>query len=287
MSDRILIGTSIAPGGRIEVQRRAVDSWRDLNFDVASYNHPMEIEQLSDLFPDVTFEPTVRTGQLWSGKPVIFISDILRALKASRRGICGIINSDILITRNDQFVDGVRALAKDGFVYGPRVDVDNIDQLDSQLDLFGADFFFFNPVVIDSIPESHVCIGMPYWDHWLPLMALLAGHPTTKLVCPFARHVRHVTSRDDSFFLFADEFVQQVVAKMTSLPRSDSGVPFFIPDALAKYRKLKSIAMEAQAQQIDEKSIVAAVDALARFIDEISRYVVTYLERNVKHTNLG
>jgi len=287
MSDRVLIGTSIAPGSRIEIQRHAVDSWRDLDFDVISYNHPTEIEQLTPNFPDVTFEPTVRTGQLWSGKPVIFISDILRALKSTRRGICGIVNSDILITQNDQLVDSIRALASDGFVYGPRVDVDAIDKIDGQLDLFGADFFFFNPAVVDSIPESHMCIGMPYWDHWLPLMALLSGHTTTKIVCPFARHVRHVPSRDDSFFLFADEFVQQVLAKMSSATRNDSRAPFFRAEAHATYRELKSTAMEAQAQQVDENAVAAAVDALARFIDEISRYVVTYLERNVKRANLG
>ena len=288
MTDAILVATSLVPGSRIELQQRAIESWLNCGYDVVSYNNPAEIGRLAGDFFGISFEPMIRTGGLWSGKPVLFVSDVLHALKQTGRSICGIVNSDIIMQKNPDFLSCIHERANAGLVYGPRLDIDSLQDSKGEMDRFGADFFFFDRAIIDSIPESHLCLGMPYWDHWFPLMALLAGHQTSKLTSPFARHIKHPTFRDDSFFMFADEFIQQIVAKMDAPDAQPAFRPAFrIPDAQRNYALLKSAAIDAQQGDPKGQDAETALQALAGFIDEISRYVVLYTERTVRHMSIG
>lgn len=286
-SSPILIATSIAPNSRIAVQQQAVASWQAAGFDVVSYNGPEEIGRLQPLFPRVPFEPMLRTAKLWAGKPVLFVSDIVHALRRSERPLCGIVNSDIFFAGGGELAARIEADAASGFLYGPRFEVASFAQSGpGKLDPFGSDFFFFGRSVMNVFGESHLCLGMPYWDHWLPLMALLGGVPTTKLIDSAVRHVPHPTQRDDSFFLFADEFMQTITARMDAPNSPVAGrEPFRLEGAQDRYLALKQAALDAETLPNDRRQ--ARYEELALFCDEVSRYVVAYLDRNSRRVVLG
>jgi hypothetical protein len=284
VNERVLIATSIAPNSRIETQKRAVESWATAGFDVVSYNHADEIAILAPQFPGVQFEAMLRTGVLLAGKPVVFISDVVQKLKQTERALCGIVNSDILLKPDPRFLSAIRTYGEAGLVYGPRFDVASLSDEKGTLDRFGFDFFFFPRRIMDSFGESRLCIGMPYWDHWFPLMPLLAGHPTTKLIGNSARHVLHPTDRDDSFFLFADEFIQTILARIGAAPANATSP---LPDEVkAGYEVAKQAAIDAESRNAGDAERMRHIEALAAMVDRISQYVVLYLDRNSKRVIL-
>jgi hypothetical protein len=282
-----LIATSIAPNDRIAVQQQAVGSWLASGFEVVSYNALEEIERLRPSFPQLSFEPMLRNAKLMTGKPVVFISDILHALRKSGRPVCGLVNSDVFFAHGGPLLAAIAAGAATGLVYGPRFEVPSFTQGDGgMLDPYGSDFFFFGRTVIDAFGESRLCLGMPYWDHWLPLSALLRSVPTIKLISPAVRHIPHPTQRDDSFFLFADEFIQLVTERMDAPGAPPVGrEPFRLDGAQRRYAALKHSALEAETLNLPNEQRHMRYEELALFCDEVSRYVVGYLDRNSRRVS--
>ncbi len=129
----LLIATSIAPGGRVDVQRRAVESWRQAGLTFVSLNSPAEIERLAGDFPDVDFIPQLRDARLAVGKPVIYINDILQHFRESGADRFGISNSDIFV--NGTVMDFVNDQPEDAFIACPRTEVDDFGASSGSLDL--------------------------------------------------------------------------------------------------------------------------------------------------------
>jgi hypothetical protein len=270
----ILIATSIAPNDRLAVQKAAIASWRAPGLAVASLNTSAEIERLAPEFPDVRFVPQVRTAKAYAGRPVIFVSDILHFLRTSGAPLCGIMNSDIFLDDAARLARYLGDAARAAFVYGARLDVENPSASQGKPDPFGFDYFFFDRSVIGVFQETHFCLGMPFWDHWLPLSAILAGTPVKKFHTPVARHVPHPTSRDDSFFMFNDEFARFAIARMSPESEFEFGRDF----PTADYERLLQDATHGDGLPQDER--IARLTRLAAYYDELSRYVVRFLDRN-------
>ena len=117
------IATSIAPGSRLSVQKQAIESWLALGFRVVSLNCPEEVELLEDQFPGVEFIPQMRTGQMITGKPVIYINDILQYFRTRPDQICAIVNSDIFFKSDKNLCECLAKAARGGLVYGQRIEV--------------------------------------------------------------------------------------------------------------------------------------------------------------------
>ncbi len=93
----ITIATSIAPFN-IEIQTKCIESWKNQNCGVVSVNSRDEIKSLKKDFPFVSFVESRRDGLKLTGRPLIFLDDIIEALKNRDSGICGIMNSDIFLS---------------------------------------------------------------------------------------------------------------------------------------------------------------------------------------------
>ena len=52
---------------------------------------------------------------------------------------------------------------------------------------------------------------MPFWDYWLPLMALLKGRPLKALLSPIALHVAHETRWDNTIYVFFHALIAAVL----------------------------------------------------------------------------
>jgi len=264
-SESILVATSIAPGARLEVQQRAVESWLRAGFDVTSLNVPEEIDQLRPDFPGIDFAPILRTAKPIVGKPLVFITDMVDFLRRSDRKVVGIINSDIHIAESGNLPSFIASRVSEGFIFGPRVEVpsfiEGTGELDPKLDPWGFDFFFFDRHLPDVWGEKKFCLGMPFWDQWFPLMPLLAGRPTLKLISNAFRHIPHDTHRDQSFFMFADEFMEAVLPEM---------------GGTAEYLGLKKDVAIATA---DEEQRIRSFEAMAQLIDATTQRVIRLLDQ--------
>jgi len=196
MIDQITIVTSLAPGKNIDSQRDAVNSWKRIGFRIVSINAAEEITLLQPKFPTIDFFQVARDASDKFGKPYVYFDDVLAYLKEHGSGICGIVNSDIHLLREDIYsVVGKEAV--NSLVYGFRVDVDTLEDLQGQMLYDGFDYFFFDKQIISLYPQSELFIGLPCWDYWAVLIPLFHGIPVKKIVTPHAYHIKHKVNWDN------------------------------------------------------------------------------------------
>ena len=188
--EKVLIATSVAPHG-IENQQNALASWRDQGFRVVSLNATDEIANLVPSFPEVEFVPVTRDARQDYGKPFMYFDDFLEFFKRRGDSICGIVNSDVHLISDKKLPSFFAQEAKNGMVFGSRIDVDNLDDLQGEIYHMGFDFFFFDSQYIDKFPREEFCIGQPWWDYWLPIVLLGKKIPIKRLMTPVAYHVKH------------------------------------------------------------------------------------------------
>jgi hypothetical protein len=197
---------------------------------------------------------------------LVFINDMLDMLAATGAPVTGIINSDIRLEAPPGFAARIGDEARETLLIGPRLDVDRWDDPDGKADPIGADLFVFPREMIPLWGPTHLCLGQGYWDFWLPLMALVSGKPVRKLLPPVGRHLRHATNRDESFFLFANEF-----AAIAAEALSD---PAF---SVAEHRRLNAAAQSKEMNALEE---------LARFIDGLTRQVIRFIDARAKSSGV-
>jgi hypothetical protein len=185
----LLLATSLVPGADTALQTAAVDSWRSMGATVFSVNGAAEVAALSPKYPHVTFVTPPATAERIAGKPVPFIHDLMGTLRkacAERGGpaadcTVGIINADIHLRFQPAQIQALANGARDAVILGSRVDLPSASAVDafkptgSETYSVGYDYFLMSGNLLDDFADSPFCLGMPFWDYWLPLIALLKG----------------------------------------------------------------------------------------------------------------
>jgi len=204
--DDVVIVTSIAPKNQ-EKQRVAIDSWQALGFSVVSLNIQSEIDQLQPLYQNVLFHAVTRDAHSEAGRPLVYLDDVLLYLRQHGTRIGGIVNSDICLKADSNFRLFIAEESVNSLVFGNRINLASIDDvylqsldwIDNTVGKYehGFDYFFFDTSVIDLYPTEAFCIGMPWWDYWMPA-ALLPTNVDLKLLdSRVAYHVVHPTNFSD------------------------------------------------------------------------------------------
>lgn len=195
----MLLVTSIMVNGNetdLMNQRNAVDTWIALGFEVISTNTAEEISVLENTFSDITFVELERTGLEQYGKPVPYISDMLKALYAhitDDEGICGIINSDIYL-RNIENLQEIENLFADGrsrLVCVHRYDIEDKEELDGTYYFSGIDVFLLKRRDLSLFADEGFALGRPEWDHWMVYTACMHQMQIMEVKNAIAFHVRH------------------------------------------------------------------------------------------------
>jgi hypothetical protein len=277
----ISIATSLMPRHAVELQMAALTSWQDCGFKVTSVNTAAEILELRKYFRGIDFHEAPRTAEKIVGKPVPFIRDVLLSARA-REGsspVIGLINSDIFIRPIDGLASALCHHAREAMVLLPRVDVANADVVrnfhpnaNEKLST-GYDGVFMPAAMLDDIPDSLFCIGMPFWDYWLPLIAILKGHPLKTLVTPIALHVSHETRWDGSVYLFFHALMSDLLKTANAMKPSAAASAFdVVVDALSHvYGDIFERGTKAaQSPQ--------AAEALAALYDRLQEVIVHHIK---------
>lgn len=249
----IHVATSIAPH-KLEMQRLCIRSWQNMGMHVTSLNNQMEIEMLQDQFPGVEFKRVDRDGASIVGKPLVYFDDIIKHFSQSSYDILGIINSDILLLQDETLKNYLHTTPTDAFVYGSRVDTNNIHVFDGKLYTIGFDYFFFNKSVLDFYTPSKFLIGAPWWDYWSPYAISLHDYPLVNIQSPIAFHQLHPTNWDpQNLLLFGREFCDLACQKTLQL------VSEILPEANIQY------------EYVHKKLFLRVIDFLERK-SEIKRF---------------
>ena len=221
----LILATSIVPDRDQALHRATIDSWRAAGCEVISVNGAGEVARVRAAYPDITVVTAPETAERFAHKPVPYIHDLLKALRSAAalhdvplaNCTLGIINADIYFRNVPALADTLRHEAQGALILGPRVDVDASSSFTSFLPSgaetysVGYDYFFMSGDLLDDFADSPFCMGMPFWDYWVPLAALLQGRPLKSLNSPVALHLTHDTRWDDSIYLFFHSLIATVI----------------------------------------------------------------------------
>lgn len=200
----IPIVTSIAPG-HFEKQQGAVNSWLSIGFSVVSLNIPEEIAQLAPLYPQITFHPVERDARAIAGKPLVYFDDLLRYFRENQTKTCAIINSDIYLTAQPDFIEFIQQEADNTLIFGSRVDVVENEGKTGEwmggIYRWGFDLFFFDYHLLQLFPTSPFCLGLPWWDYWPQMIAIQRGIVPKNLATLVAHHYKHSTNYSSDIWL--------------------------------------------------------------------------------------
>jgi glycosyltransferase involved in cell wall biosynthesis len=214
---RVIIATSIAPKN-VERQQAAIQTWLDLGFSVVSLNIAEEIEQLQLIYKNISFHTVTRHGKKKYRKPYVYIDDILSYLQHQSTKICGIINSDIYLKADKNFLDFVTEQATNALLISSRLEVSSASQKDGRLYNFGFDMFFFDRSILAKLPTSEFCLGVPWWDYWMPLVSMQNGLVVKYLANSVAYHLEHdVNYNNDIWCKTGMEFTKLFAPHLHSL----------------------------------------------------------------------
>ncbi len=195
----VAIATSIAPGN-IENQRAAIESWILLGFEAVSLNSREEISQLQSIYENVTFHEVKRDARADAGRPLVYLDDLFAYLCDRGTSICGIVNSDIRLKADGDLISFICKQAENAVVFGSRTDVDSPEQAAGEIYAKGFDFFFFDKDLLRQFPKSQFCLGLPWWDLWIPLIAQQKGLTVKYVESAIAYHIKHPVNYINDFW---------------------------------------------------------------------------------------
>jgi hypothetical protein len=221
----LIVATSIAANRDQALHEATVASWKAAGCQVVSVNGAAEAIVVRSAYPGLAVATAPATAERIAHKPVPYIHDLLKTLRSAcaahdvplKDCTVGIVNADIYFRDVAGFADTLRREAQGALILGPRVDVDASASFTAyrptgdETYSIGYDYFFMSGDLLDDFADSPFCMGMPFWDYWLPLAALLQGRPLKSLNAPVALHVTHDTRWDDSVYLFFHSLVAYVI----------------------------------------------------------------------------
>ncbi len=194
------IFTTINPYGNHDAQKEALSSWcRD--YDVYSTNTKEEIEVARELYPQVNFIETDYFFE-YGGKKLIRLNSILDSIKSIGPRYCAIVNSDII---SSGWISPDKNMLKDGIIVATRWEIDG--DKDPYPFNNGYDLFVFDTKYLELFRNANYVIGMPWWDFWIPIIALKAGLKVYHIKNRLIHHRTHPTNYDSDVWIKFGEFL--------------------------------------------------------------------------------
>lgn len=216
------IFTTINPNGNFDVQLEAMNSWSKYEF--YSVNTKEEIEKISSIYTNVKFIETDITYQ-YNNKKLIKLNSILSAIESICKNCdVAIVNSDIIL--NDKIKESIFNKKNDGLTIATRYELDGDDIYPFTN---GYDIFIFNTKYLDLFKNDNYVIGMPWWDFWIPLVAIKAGLKVYHIKNKVIFHRTHPTNYDGNIWItFGEHLYKDIMIGLMKNPMSVSVYDFCI-----------------------------------------------------------
>lgn len=185
----MIVITSISPVHAND-QQKAVDSWIKSGLKVYSLNCKREIEEIQDLYPNVTFIETNRTMEKHFLKPVVQISAMLDFAKTLDEDYFLFTNSDVEIEIENGIKDKIKKVMDNKIVICNRNDYGEDKAIAHQY-YKGIDLFFIHKRFLNIYPQSMYACGQCFWDYWIPFTAMKSGIDIALIKNKIAFHKIH------------------------------------------------------------------------------------------------
>jgi hypothetical protein len=174
-------------------QRRCVESWVRTGWRVVSVNPEAELAALAAVHPDLELRVAPGSAAAEYGRPFVWIDDLFATLdRETGAELVGLVNFDIELALDAAERDAVAARARDGaLVIYNRTEIRHLGQRSGPLYRYGYDLFVMRREMMRRLDMRGFALGVPWWDYWLALDALLCGVPVVLVQNASVRHLAH------------------------------------------------------------------------------------------------
>jgi hypothetical protein len=170
---------------------KCIQSWRNSGFD------PISINAENEPMSQVIIEGKIKQVRLRRdatheyGKPLIYLDDFISTVCRTTDGPVALTNADILIRLQTSDRDLIENLESGQCVVSKRQDIDDLHVTSGVEYIHGYDFFAFHSHDLKDFSSNTLAIGMPWWDHYLPIMMFLRGLKSVRTNAAFVFHLVH------------------------------------------------------------------------------------------------
>jgi 2-O-methyltransferase len=208
-ADTIFALTSVSPTMTdVVAQQACIHTWVAAGLRVKTFNHTSEVEAIRRrLDVDVVPVPDCATSATEFGKRYVTIKAMLD-WAAERNAPAMLINADIELRLEPWELQRARWLSDGGLCYVIRHNHDG-DARSAARERYGIDAFLLHGRDASLFPPSHLSMGVPFWDYWLPHTFLKHDRPIRSIEYPVAFHRNHpIQWTRDSWHRGAREFAR-------------------------------------------------------------------------------
>lgn len=225
-----------------------LQSWQRAGFEVVSVNAACEADEVRAAYPGITVSPVQRDGRARTGRPLVYLADLLALMAGCDQPQAALANADVMFTA--QAIAGLPGWRAQGFVFSGRIEIDDFQFANPRLH-GGVDFVMAETRHLQGLAVPELLFGTPWWDYWLPLAMAGRGVPVAKLQAqglPVIAHLAHPErwSREDflaNFALFTHALAQQAQG-LPPLPApagAATGAETMLPMCLAFSRAMSAL----------------------------------------------
>ena len=174
-----------------DYRRRCIESWKRSGFATISVNSRKEIQGNGLDTEWVRYRAVKRDAGRTTGRPLVYLNDLLRVAEDLAPGPVAITNSDVLLDCNSKIQPLLRRISPGQCLVAKRFDIESVHAGGGAEFTHGYDFFAFYPEDIRGYRESDLVLGMPWWDHYLPIFMAVHGISIKPVPAPFVYHLVH------------------------------------------------------------------------------------------------
>lgn len=175
----------------LEYLKYCLDSWRDHGFEPVTVNSEVEVLKLPLEEWGVRKIEVSRNAAEDYGKPFVYLDDFYGKIAEDTDGVMVFANADIFLDFSEEQLASIRNLQPGEAIVLRRIDIDDLDRTNPEEYTGGYDFLAVHSTDLARFKSDLFALGVPWWDHFVPLIMRMTGMKSVLLEPSGIFHLRH------------------------------------------------------------------------------------------------
>lgn len=168
-----------------------IASWPAAGWQVLTVNPEVEHPALGALPEGVRATAALPGVAETFGRPGTWVADALAQAVAAGAPVVGLVNADIRLDLDAPGRAALAARAADRILACNRMDIGHPHQAEGPFYRYGYDLVLMPRAIAQRLDMRGFALGVPWWDYWILLDALLQGIAVEVVQCPGVAHLQH------------------------------------------------------------------------------------------------